>query len=94
MLGLVKKGMGILNVVLGAVCAAGVTHSQSLWQGAALYSDALAGEPQTFQILVCVLAVSRHALTKSKMRAVKYKSRPLMTQSTVVCAYMLNRLYN
>lgn len=94
MLGMVKEGIGFLNIVGEAICATGVTHSQSLSQGSALYSDALAGELQTFQILVFVLAVSRHALTKSKMRAVKYKSRPLMTQSTVLCAYMLNRLYN
>lgn len=94
MLGVVKKGIGILNIVEGTICATGVTHSQSLLQGSALYSDALASKLQTFQILVFVLAVSRHALTKSKMRAVKYKSRPLMTQSTVVCTYMLNRLYN
>lgn len=59
-----------------------------------MYSDVLACELQTFQILVFILAVSRHALTKSKMRAMKYKSRPLMTQITVVCTYMLNRLYN
>jgi len=90
----VKKGIGVLNVVGGAVCATGVTHSRSLLQGSALYSDALAGELQAFQILVVISAVSRHALTKSKMRAVKYKSRPLTTQSSVVCAYTLNRLYN
>lgn len=95
MLAVVKKGIRILSIVGGAICATG-GHRQPvrLLQRSALYSDALACELQTFQILVFVLAVSRHALTKSKMRAVKYKSRPLMTQSTVVCAYMLNRLYN
>ena len=46
------------------------------------------------QIVVFVLAVSRHMVTKSKMRAVKYKSHALMTQSTVVRAYMPNSLYN
>lgn len=75
------------------MCDWGHTQPVAL-AGSALYSDALAGEPQTFQILVFVLAVSRHALTKSKMRALKYKFRPLMTQSTAVCTYMLNRLNN
>lgn len=65
-----------------------------LWGGPALHSDRLAGELQTFQIVVFVLAVSRHMVTKSKMRAVKYKSHALMTQSTVVRAYMPNSLYN
>lgn len=62
--------------------------------GPALHSDRLVGELQTFQIVVFVLAVSRHMVTKSKMRAVKYKSHALMTQSTVVHAYMPNSLYN
>lgn len=85
------RGIRVLNI---AGEATGGQAQQSLSQGSALYSDVLAGELQTFQILVFILAVSRHALTKSKMRAVKYKSHPLMAQSTVVCAYMLNRLYN
>lgn len=91
MLRVLTEGVRTLAIFGEAVCA---TEGHSSQRGSALYSDALACELQTFQILVFVLAVSRHALTKSKMRAVKYKSRPLMTQSTVVCAYMLNRLYN
>lgn len=77
-----------------SMCSRGHTQPVRLVSGPALYSDRLASELQTFQILVLVSAVSRHTVTKSKMRAVKEKSRALMAPSTAVRACTPSRWCN